>query len=328
MCGIVGYIGNKSVVPVLMAGLKRLEYRGYDSAGLAVLKDDRIQVVKESGKLAALDAKINKINLDSTIGIGHTRWATHGEPNQNNAHPHIDTKGNIALIHNGIIENYATLRKMLTNKGHIFKTDTDTEVASHLIEEFYDGDFESAFHNALAEIEGTYGFAVISRHDPDKIYVARQGSPLVVGLGDNEYFLASDVSAIVAHTRSVFYLEDGETAILSRDGIITKSRALEIVDKDVEEITFDISQIEKSGYPHYMLKEIFEQTNTIQDAFRGRLIASEGKVKLGGLDEVMDRLEDIERIIFLACGTSWHAALIGEYRWKWSMPLSSDTEIR
>ena len=313
MCGIVGYIGDKNAVPILMAGLKRLEYRGYDSAGIAVMQDDHVQVIKESGKLAALDAEINKVKLNSVIGIGHTRWATHGEPNQVNAHPHIDSKGNIALIHNGIIENYATLRKMLQNKGHVFKSDTDTEVVSHLIEEFYSGDFEDAFHRTLAEIEGTYGFAILSRYEPDKIYVARQGSPLVVGLGDNEYFLASDVSAIVAHTRSVFYLEDGETAILSRDGITTKTRAHEIINKDVEQITFDINQIEKSGYPHYMLKEIFEQTNTIQDSFRGRLIASEGKVKLGGLVDVEDRLVNADRIIFLACGTSWHAALIGEY---------------
>ena len=313
MCGRVGYIGDKNAVPILMTGLKRLEYRGYDSAGIAILQDDHIKVVKEAGKIAALDAKINEVKLNSTIGIGHTRWATHGEPNQVNAHPHTDSKGNIALIHNGIIENYATLKKMLQNKGHEFKTDTDTEVVSHLIEEFYDGNFEDAFHKALAEIEGTFGFAVISRYEPDKIFVARQGSPLVVGLGENEYFLASDVSAIVAHTRSVFYLEDGETAILSREGITTKSRAHEVVDKSVEEINFNIDQIGKSGYPHYMLKEIFEQSNTIRDAFRGRLISSEGKVKLGGLVEVEDRLVNADRIIFLACGTSWHAALIGEY---------------
>jgi glutamine---fructose-6-phosphate transaminase (isomerizing) len=313
MCGIVGYIGQKNAVPILMTGLKRLEYRGYDSAGIAVLQDDHVKVVKEAGKIAALDARINEVKLNSTIGIGHTRWATHGEPNQVNAHPHTDSTGNIALIHNGIIENYATLKKMLQNKGHEFKTDTDTEVVSHLIEEFYDGDFEDAFHKALAEIEGTYGFAIISRYEPDKIFVARQGSPIVVGLGENEYFLASDVSAIVAHTRSVFYLEDGETAILSREGITTKSRAQEVVDKSVEEINFNIDQIGKGGYPHYMLKEIFEQSNTIRDAFRGRLISSEGKVKLGGLVEVEDRLVNADRIIFLACGTSWHAALIGEY---------------
>jgi len=313
MCGIVGYIGKKNAVPILMAGLKRLEYRGYDSAGIAILEDDHVRVTKEVGKLGVLENKLNQLKLNSNIGIGHTRWATHGEPNEVNAHPHIDSKGNIALIHNGIIENYTTLQKMLKDKGHEFRTDTDTEVVSHLIEELYDGDFEAAFHMALSELEGTYGLAVLSRFEPDKIFVARQGSPLVVGLGENEYFLASDVSAIVAHTRTVFYLEDGETAVLSREGITTKTRTQEVIDKRVEKVTFDIERIEKSGYPHYMLKEIFEQSKTIQDAFRGRVIASEGKVKLGGLAEVEDRLLNADRIILLACGTSWHAALIGEY---------------
>jgi glucosamine--fructose-6-phosphate aminotransferase (isomerizing) len=313
MCGIVGYIGNKNVVPILMAGLKRLEYRGYDSAGIAVLENDQVRVAKQAGKLAALEAELNKLTFKSTIGIGHTRWATHGEPNKTNAHPHIDTTGNIALIHNGIIENYATIRKMLENKGHTFRSETDTEVICHLLEEMYKGDFESAFQNTLDELEGTYGLAVVTRYEPDKIFVARQGSPLVVGLGDGEFFLASDVSAIVAHTRSVFYLEDGETAVLDRDGITTKTRTHEIVDKEVEQVAYDIEQIEKGGYPHYMLKEIFEQTKTIEDAFRGRLISSEGKVKLGGLAEVEEKLINAERIILIACGTSWHSALIGEY---------------
>ena len=313
MCGIVGYVGTRNVIPILMAGLKRLEYRGYDSAGIAVLEDDRVQVAKRPGKLSVLETNLNQMSIKSTIGIGHTRWATHGEPNEVNAHPHIDSSGNIALIHNGIIENYDTIRKMLINKGHKFRSETDTEVICHLIEEFYDGDFESAFHNALEELEGTYGLAVLTRYEPDKIFVARQGSPLVVGLGEGEFFLASDVSAIVAHTRSVFYLEDGETAILDREGITTKTRTHEIVDKAVEQVSFDIEQIEKSGYPHYMLKEIFEQTQTIENAFRGRLISSEGKVKLGGLAEVEEKLFNAERIILLACGTSWHSALIGEY---------------
>jgi glucosamine--fructose-6-phosphate aminotransferase (isomerizing) len=202
---------------------------------------------------------------------------------------------------------------MLAGKGHTFSTDTDTEIVAHLIDEFYDGDFEEAFHRALAELDGAYGFAVISSFEPDKIYVARQGSPLVVGIGDDEYFIASDVSAIISHTRSVFYLNDGEMAIISKEGIKTKSSANEIIDKKVEKITFDLERIEKSGYPHYMLKEIFEQPNTIKDGFRGRIITGEGKVKLGGLREVEDRLADASKIIIIACGTSWHAALIGEY---------------
>jgi len=313
MCGIVGYVGPKKVLPILLTGLKRLEYRGYDSAGIAIVQNDKLNIQKRPGKISSLEDVLNTQEFDGTLGIGHTRWATHGAPNETNAHPHIDCNGDIALIHNGIIENYATLRTMLTEKGHIFKTETDTEVVPHLIEEFYDGDFEDAFRRALAELEGAYGFAVISKHDPDKIYVARQGSPLVVGLGEGEYFLASDVSAIVSHTRSVFYLNDGEMAILSRSGITTKTISNVTIKKEIEQINFDIGRIEKSGYPHYMLKEIFEQPKTITDAFRGRIIQSEGRVRLGGLSEVEEKLVNAEKITIIACGTSWHAALIGEY---------------
>jgi glutamine---fructose-6-phosphate transaminase (isomerizing) len=313
MCGIVGYIGHRDVLPILLTGLKRLEYRGYDSAGIATIADNKLTVEKKSGKLGVLENSINSSNLGGSIGIGHTRWATHGAPNTSNAHPHVDCNSNIALIHNGIIENYSTLRQALIEKGHKFKTETDTEVVPHLIEEFYDGDFELAFRKALSELSGAYGFAVVSNHDPDKIYVARQGSPLVVGLGEGEFYLASDVSAIVSHTRSVFYLNDGEMAILSRDGITTKTITNEPIEKKVEKITFDLGRIEKSGYPHYMLKEIFEQPKTITDAFRGRLLQSEGRVKLGGLSEVEDRLAEARKIVLIACGTSWHAALIAEY---------------
>jgi glucosamine--fructose-6-phosphate aminotransferase (isomerizing) len=313
MCGIVGYIGPRKSVPVLLAGLKRLEYRGYDSAGVAVIEGEGVTVTKEVGKIASLESKINQMSFNGTVGIGHTRWATHGEPNSTNAHPHTSCDGKIAVIHNGIIENYAALRTMLTAKGHTFRTDTDTEVFVHLIEELYTGNFEEAFRQALVELDGAYGFAVITSHEPDKIFVARQGSPLVVGVGEDEFFLASDVSAIVAHTRSVFYLNDGEMAILSRDGIITKTIGNELVEKKLEKITFDLERIEKSGYPHYMLKEIFEQPRTLEDSFRGRLIAADGKVKLGGLAEVEDQLANAEKIILIACGTSWHAALIGEY---------------
>jgi len=313
MCGIVGYIGHQNVVPILLAGLKRLEYRGYDSAGIALLENDQLTVTKEAGKISRLEEKIHQKDFTSTLGIGHTRWATHGEPSTHNAHPHTDGSENIAIIHNGIIENYTILKNMLENKGHSFKSETDSEIVAHLIEEFYQGDFEDAFRHALSELSGAYGFAVISKHDPDKIYVARQGSPLVVGVGDGEYFIASDVSAIVSHTRSVFYLSDGEMAILSREGIKTKTRSNEVIDKKLENITFDIGRIEKSGYPHYMLKEISEQPQTITDAFRGRILVNEGKVKLGGLTDVEEKLTEANRIIILACGTSWHAALIGEY---------------
>ncbi len=313
MCGIIGYIGKRNVVPILIAGLKRLEYRGYDSAGLAVIEDDQLQIVKEAGKISKLEESINQADYVSTIGIGHTRWATHGEPTRLNAHPHTDGPENIAIIHNGIIENYSVLKSMLENKGHQFSSDTDTEIVVHLIDEFYQGDFEEAFRRALGELTGTYGFAVISKYEPDKIYVARQGSPLVVGVGDGENFLASDVSAIVSHTRNVFYLNDGEMAVLSREGIETKTSTNEVVNKKVEKITYDIEAIEKSGYPHYMLKEIFEQPDTIRDAFRGRILIGDGKVKLGGLTEVKEKLADAHKIIIIACGTSWHAALIGEH---------------
>jgi glucosamine--fructose-6-phosphate aminotransferase (isomerizing) len=313
MCGIVGYIGHKNVLPILLTGLKRLEYRGYDSAGIATIADNHLSIAKQPGKLSILENSLNSSNMSGSLGIGHTRWATHGAPTVSNAHPHVDCKSNIALIHNGIIENYATLRQALIEKGHKFVTETDTEVVPHLIEEFYNGDFELAFRQALSELNGAYGFAVISNHDPDKIYVARQGSPLVIGLGEGEFFLASDVSAIVSHTRSVFYLNDGEMAILSRGGITTKTLTNELTKKKIEKITFDLGRIEKSGYPHYMLKEIFEQPQTITDAFRGRLLQSEGRVHLGGLSEVEDRLVDAEKIIFIACGTSWHAAMIAEY---------------
>ncbi len=313
MCGIIGYIGKRNVVPILIAGLKRLEYRGYDSAGLAVIEDDQLQIVKEAGKISKLEESINHAHYVSTMGIGHTRWATHGEPTRLNAHPHTDGPENIAIIHNGIIENYSVLKSMLENKGHQFSSDTDTEIVAHLIDEFYQGDFEEAFRRALGELTGTYGFAVISKYEPDKIYVARQGSPLVVGIGDGENFLASDVSAIVSHTRNVFYLNDGEMAVLSREGIETKTSTNEVVNKIVEKITYDIEAIEKSGYPHYMLKEIFEQPDTIRDAFRGRILIGDGKVKLGGLTEVKEKLADAHKIIIIACGTSWHAALIGEH---------------
>jgi glutamine---fructose-6-phosphate transaminase (isomerizing) len=313
MCGIVGYIGDKKAVPILLAGLKRLEYRGYDSAGIAVMKHSKMTIVKEAGKISQLEDKIQELDLPGTIGIGHTRWATHGVPNEINAHPHTDSKGNIALIHNGIIENYSSLRTMLIKKGHTFRSETDTEVISHLIEDFYKGNLEEAFRHALTELTGTYGLAVISRHEPDKIYAARRGSPLVIGVGENEYFLASDVSAMVAHTRTVIYLHDGEMAILSRDGVVTKSSTNQLIEKKVEQVTFDLGRIEKSGYPHYMLKEIFEQVNTVHDAFRGRIVHSEGKVKLGGLAEIENRLIQADKIFIAACGTSWHAALIGEY---------------
>ncbi|MBD3223674.1 MAG: glutamine--fructose-6-phosphate transaminase (isomerizing) [Caldithrix sp.] len=313
MCGIVGYLGTKEATQILINGLKRLEYRGYDSAGIALLNKANIDIVKEVGKITALENVLNGNSPNGNLGIGHTRWATHGKPSQNNAHPHADGSGNIALIHNGIIENYASLRKVLENAGHTFKSETDTEVISHLIEELYEGDFEEAFRKALLKLEGTYGLAVITKYEPDKIFVARKGSPIVIGVGDQEFFLASDVTPLIPHTRNVFYLEDDEMAIITSNGVITKTIHNEIIEKQLEKITFQVDDIEKGGFEHFMLKEIFEQPRTIMDGMRGRLLKEEGLVKLGGLADVEEKLLNADKITFTASGTSWHAALLGEY---------------
>ncbi len=317
MCGIIGYIGHRDVAPVLLNGLKRLEYRGYDSAGIAVLNNNhQIEIVKESGKIINLENALMAKKPQGVVGIGHTRWATHGAPTQTNAHPHSDCSGNIALIHNGIIENYNTLKKMLIEKGHNIRTETDTEVIAHLIEELYKQDglsFEDAFRGALQEIKGAYGFVVIHSDEPDKIYVARQGSPLVVGIGDNEYFVASDAPAIIQYTKDVFYLDDGEYAIITREGVTTKNIHNEVIDKKIIRLDMDLEAIEKGGYAHFMLKEIFEQPQTIADAMRGRILEEEGITKLGGLTQIMHNVLRARRILITACGTSYHAGLIGEY---------------
>ncbi len=315
MCGIIGYIGDKPALPILIKGLKCLEYRGYDSAGIAVIENNRLEIRKQAGKIADLERALKNARFKSTVGIGHTRWATHGVPNTVNAHPHFGMTGDIALIHNGIIENYASLRAELETKGRVFHTETDTETLVQLIEEFYKTipDLETAVREALFCVKGTYGIAVMCRQEPDKLIVARQGSPLVLGYGDNEYFVASDASAIVAYTRQVVYLEDHEMAVITRQGVEIKTVDNQPLEKVVEEITYDVSRIEKQGFDHFMLKEIFEQPNTIMDAMRGRLIDDEGIPKLGGLSEYIDSLVNANRIVFIACGTSWHAALVAEY---------------
>ncbi|RMG66987.1 MAG: glutamine--fructose-6-phosphate transaminase (isomerizing) [Calditrichaeota bacterium] len=315
MCGIVAYIGEREAYPILINGLKRLEYRGYDSAGIAILQDDSIRLEKQVGKISELEKVIQPEQLRGRVGIAHTRWATHGEPTVNNAHPHRDCTGNIALVHNGIIENYATLKMMLQEKGHQITTDTDTEIIAHLIEELYQNgtSFEEAFRGALLEIEGTYGLALISKYEPDRIYAARKGSPLVVGVGENEFFVASDAAAIIAHTRNVLYLEDGEIAIISREGFVTKTIENEIIEKKIERIAFDLERIEKAGYPHFMLKEIYEQPRTVADCMRGRLIEDEGVTRLGGLNPILHNVLRARKIFITACGTSYHAGLIGEY---------------
>ncbi len=315
MCGIIGYIGQKNSLPILLEGLKRMEYRGYDSAGVALVSNNSICVRKKAGKVADLVKVLQQNNIAGQIGIGHTRWATHGEPSDANAHPHFDCKEEIAIIHNGIIENYLTLKTKLEHDGHVIRTVTDTEVLAHLIEEMYkrSKDLFTAVRLALLEVEGAYGILVVSKNEPDKIIAARKGSPLVIGLGDNENLIASDAAALVNHTRQVVYLEDGEIACLTADTFFTKTIHDEEIIKQVEEITFDLEQIEKGGYEHFMLKEIHEQPNSLMNAMRGRLLVGEGNAKLGGLEPVMGRLLKAPRFIITACGTSWHAALAGKY---------------
>jgi glucosamine--fructose-6-phosphate aminotransferase (isomerizing) len=315
MCGIVGYIGSKDSIPILIEGLRRLEYRGYDSAGIATIIEGGLQVYKKAGKVAELANHVKESGISSKMGIGHTRWATHGEPTDVNAHPHYDCTETISVIHNGIIENYNTLKKKLESEGHVFRTETDTETLAHLIEEMlkHTKDLFTAVRLALHEVEGTYGLAVISSREPDKIVAARKGSPLVIGVGEHENLLASDPAALIDHTRRVIYLEDGEVASITKSGYTIKTIDDEEIKKQVEEITFDLEHIEKGGYDHFMLKEIHEQPETLRNAIRGRILIDEGTAKLGGLGDVTGVMMKARRFIITACGTSWHAALVGKY---------------
>jgi glutamine---fructose-6-phosphate transaminase (isomerizing) len=315
MCGIVGYVGQKNSVPILLEGLKRLEYRGYDSAGIAVIQNKNLMVYKQAGKVSELVNLVGENKISANVGVGHTRWATHGEPNDLNAHPHWDCNNEIAIIHNGIIENYATLKKILERDGHIIRTDTDTEIIAHLIEEMTKKGYDlfTSVRLALLELEGTYGLLVISQKEPDKIIAARKGSPLVLGLGEGENFIASDASALIDHTRQVVYIEDNEIVLITANSYTIKSVHDKDIIKEVEQITFDLEQIEKGGYDHFMQKEIFEQPESIRNAIRGRLLTHEGTAKIGGLDNVLEKLYNAKRFIITACGTSWHAALAGKY---------------
>lgn len=330
MCGIVGYIGQKNCVPILLEGLRRLEYRGYDSAGIALIKNGKISIQKKAGKVSDLADAIRSQNgvLDAPLGMGHTRWATHGEPNDVNAHPHWDAKKEIAVIHNGIIENFAAIRTILVRDGHSFAGETDTEVLAHLIGTMYDktGDLTTAVRLALAEVEGTYGLVVLSVHEPDKMIAARKGSPLIVGVGEGENFIASDAAAIVDHTRNVVYLDDGEVAVVTREGFRTITIDDVSVTKQVEEVTLELSQIERGGYDHFMIKEIHEQPETIRNAMRGRLLVGQGNVVLGGLRHVMDKLLCARRYVITACGTSWHAGLVGKYMFEQIAKMPAEVE--
>ncbi len=315
MCGIVGYIGDKNCVPILIDGLKRLEYRGYDSAGIGVIRGNDAVVIKNKGKVTLLEEKINELKLTSNLGIGHTRWATHGIPNEQNAHPHTNSKNDLFIIHNGIIENFQVIKSGLQSRGYIFTSDTDSEVFAHLIDSFLNHGYNlsKSVQMALNEVEGTYGLAVIYAGEPDKIIAARKGSPLVLGLGNGENFVASDVSAVLAHTKQIVYLDDGEFAEVSRNGYQVKTIADENIEKEIHEIDMSLDEIDKSGYDHFMLKEIMEQPDSVRNSMRGRLLPKEGTVKLGGLADVVDRLVNSKRIIISACGTSWHSALAAEY---------------
>lgn len=315
MCGIVGYIGSREAFPILIKGLKRLEYRGYDSAGVALLNGE-LTVYKKAGKVSELEKITDGEKVAANIGIGHTRWATHGEPNDTNAHPHISQSGQLAIIHNGIIENYASVKAELTKRGYTFQSDTDTEVLVNLIEEVHKDypELEDAVRVALNQVVGAYAIVVIDRTNPDQLIAARKGSPLVIGIGEGEFFIASDASPIIEYTKNVIYLDDQEYGVINRDGNYT-IKTLGNVKKTpaIQELEMSLEMIEKGGFEHFMLKEIYEQPKVIADCLRGRMSASQGWIKLGGLSEYINRIDNAERILVSACGTSWHSGLIGEY---------------
>ncbi len=313
MCGVVGYVGHREALPLLLEGLKRLEYRGYDSAGIALSEEGKVRQIKSSGKIESLEAKLKGRKHTATLGIAHTRWATHGLPTSENAHPHLDCHRKIALVHNGIIENYEYLKSLLLEEGHTFSSDTDTEVLVHLIEKYYRGDLAGAVRSALREVEGTYGIAVFCLEEPDKLVVARDSSPMLIGLGQEENFVSSDVAAILEHTRKIVYLEDGEVAVVTKNGLATTSSESIPIRKKVEEIHWNLEMIEKNGHHHFMHKEIHEQPGSILNALRGRIDEANGWPRLGVFLERQELLNQIKRVVILGCGTSWHAGLVGEY---------------
>lgn len=316
MCGIVGYIGHRNALPIVVEALKRLEYRGYDSSGCALIHDGELQVYKRAGKIIELERCLPEPNkCTGNLAIAHTRWATHGEPNEVNAHPHLDCKGEIAIVHNGIIENYKLLRDKLIELGHTFVSETDTEVIVHLIEQFLlsEPTLEDAVRSAMTKVEGTYGLVVMSLKEPDKLIAVRKGSPLIIGIGENEHFITSDVNAIIIHTKRVIYLQDDELCVVKADGFEITTLDKRSVKPEISVVDWDISAIEKGDFKHFMLKEIFEQPVTIENAFRGRINQHLGTARLGGLGIPNFELRKIKQIHLVACGTSFHAALIGKY---------------
>jgi glucosamine--fructose-6-phosphate aminotransferase (isomerizing) len=317
MCGIVGYIGSKKVSTVILDGLRRLEYRGYDSAGIAVIDGQEIKVVRAAGKLRELEENLRLTQLDGSYGLGHTRWATHGRPTEENAHPHRDCSGSMVVVHNGIIENYKELKQQLSAEGHQFKTETDTEVIAHLIEQVRKSrpgmSLEEAVQGAVPRLSGSYAFAAVSSRDPQKIVAARNGPPLVIGLGKDEYFVASDVPAILHHTRDVFFLDDGEVAVVTSGGVLITDQQGQSVAKQVQRITWDPILAEKAGFKHFMLKEIYEQPRAIRDTLLGRVSQDTGKIFLDEMEITEKEFRDCRKLHIVACGTSWHAALVGKF---------------
>ena len=316
MCGIVGYIGHREAYPIVLKGLKRLEYRGYDSTGVAIIQDGDLQVHKKKGKVVELEEAVVGKNMHSTICIGHTRWATHGEPSDRNAHPHLSNNGRLAMLHNGIIENYAQIKQELTNKGYTFKSDTDTEVLLNFIQDIQDNNkstLEEALRIALKRIVGAYCILLIDQDDPETIIAARKGSPLVIGIGKGEHFLASDASPIIEYTKEVVYVNDYEIAIVKADELILKNLGNEKQTPFIQKLDMELAAIEKGGYEHFMLKEIFEQPDTIFDCLRGRLLHEQQQIVMAGVDNHIEALTRASRILIVACGTSWHAGLVAEY---------------
>jgi len=315
MCGIVGYIGYRDAYPIIIKGLHRLEYRGYDSAGIALLNKD-LKVYKKAGKVSDLENFVKDINVGGAIGMGHTRWATHGAPSDRNSHPHSSGNRKLTIIHNGIIENYSILKEALLSKGHTFLSDTDTEVLIHLVEDIQNEtglDVEEAVRIALNKVIGAYAIVIMSQDDPDLIIAARKGSPLVIGVGKGEYFVASDATPIVEYTKNVIYLNDNEIAYIRRENLLIKNIDNTIQIPYIQKLDLQLEMLEKGGYEHFMLKEIYEQPRSIRDCMRGRIYPNKGLVQLGGIKEYVEKLKNIDRIIIVACGTSWHAGLVGEY---------------
>jgi glucosamine--fructose-6-phosphate aminotransferase (isomerizing) len=313
MCGIIGYLGSKNAVPALLEGLKKLEYRGYDSAGIAVVRENQIQLRRVKGKIRELEESLNASPLEGSYGLGHTRWATHGRPSEENAHPHRDCSGTLVVVHNGIIENYLTLKERLKAEGHVFLTETDTEVIAHLIEKYFEGCLEDAVRRALLELKGAYAIAVLSTKDPNKIVAAKKGPPVVVGIGEGELLISSDINPVLSHTNQVVFLKDGDMAVLTKGGVRFFDFEGNPVAKNVDHLAWNPLMIEKKGFKHFMLKEIFEQPQVIRDTLEGKISQDSGKVYLEDMGISSRDLKGIQRIVIIACGTSYHAGLVGKY---------------